>query len=49
MNVEDYIRREIFKRADQPNSHVCCGCGGLCDSKEPCPMREWCKCRQARP
>lgn len=23
--------------------HVCCGCGGLCDSTEPCPMSYNCK------
>lgn len=24
--------------------HVCCGCGGLCDAGEPCPMSYNCKC-----
>lgn len=25
--------------------HVCCGCGGLCDSGVPCPMAYNCRCR----
>lgn len=25
--------------------HVCCGCGGLCDSGHPCPMAYACRCR----
>jgi hypothetical protein len=28
--------------------HVCCGCGGLCDSGQPCPMSYNCRCRAAR-
>lgn len=24
-------------------THVCCGCGGLCDSSHPCPMAHHCK------
>ena len=29
--------------------HVCCGCGGLCDSGHPCPMAYNCgKCRTSR-
>lgn len=26
-------------------AHVCCGCGGLCDANEPCPMQGNCTCR----
>lgn len=25
--------------------HVCCGCGGVCDSGHPCPMTYACRCR----
>lgn len=25
--------------------HVCCGCGGVCDSGMPCPMAYACRCR----
>lgn len=31
--------------ASVPTGHVCCGCGGLCDSGEPCPMASLCRCQ----
>lgn len=44
--VESWIEHVRTVKA-KPKRHICCGCGGLCDSGEPCPMAHNCKCRLA--
>lgn len=40
------LSRELtrIELLDPKNRHVCCGCGGLCDSGVSCPMAHNCQC-----